>query len=295
MSTGLRRYRAPLAVALVLLWPQPAGAYTAAGDRSFPATILLPQSAPADELYLTPQSQPVPGGQATNLSLTFDKTLTERLGIQFEDGYNWIERNRASTLTGWQNLETTVKYLAVRDPPHETLVSLGFDREWGGTGAVRIGASPKGATTPTVYFAKGLGDLDIGYLRPLAITGSVGYQFADAPPRPDNLVTGVAVEYSIPYLQSKVEAFALPEPLRGMVPLVETFVVTPTRNRGGNRTAAVIGPGVSYSGGAWEIAIEALVPASRAAGTGVGITAQLHLSLDYLFPDSLGRPLFSPR
>ncbi len=41
-----------------------------------------------------------------------------------------------------------------------------------------------GATTPRVYFGKGLGDLDIGYLRPLAVAGLVGYQIADLPPRP---------------------------------------------------------------------------------------------------------------
>ena len=76
------------------------------------------------------------------------------------------------------------QYLAILDPPHEALLSLGVDREWGGTGTRRIGASPKGATSPTVYFAKGMGDLDLGYLRPFAVTGSIGYQFADAPPAP---------------------------------------------------------------------------------------------------------------
>ena len=57
------------------------------------------------------------------------------------------------------------QYLAILDPPHEALVTLSVDREWGGTGTRRAVDSPKGATTPTVYFAKGLGDFDIGYLR----------------------------------------------------------------------------------------------------------------------------------
>ena len=66
-------------------------------------------------------------------------------------------------------------------------------------------------------------------------------------------MTGIAVEYSIPYLQSKVRAFDLPDVLRGMTPLVETFVVTTaTRNRGGNRTSAIFGPGFNYSGEGWE-------------------------------------------
>jgi hypothetical protein len=187
------------------------------------------------------------------------------------------------------------QYLAILDPPHEALVSLGIDRQWGGTGTRRVGASPTGVTAPIVYFAKGLGDLDLGYLRPLAVTGIVGHQFADAPTRPDNLLTGIAVEYSIPYLQSKVRSFALPDVLRGMTPLVETFVTTATRNRGDNRTGAIIGPGFNYSGEGWEFTIEALVPVGRTGGRGPGVAAQFNLSLDYFFPDTIGKPLFSKR
>jgi hypothetical protein len=297
-ATAPRRYRAgapALAAAVLASWSHLASAYTAAGDRTFPATIVLPQVAPADQLYMTPQTQPVSGGRSTDVAINFAKTLTERLGVRFEEAYTWRERNGASTLTGWQNLEMITQYLAILEAEHEGLVTLGVNRQWGGTGTRRIGASPKGATTPTVYFAKGMGDLDIGYLRPFAVTGSIGYQFADAPTRRDNLLTGIAVEYSIPYLQSKVRSLDLPEVLRGMTPLVETFVTTATRNRGGNRTSVVLGPGVNYSGEGWEFIIEALVPAGRGAATGPGVAAQFNLSLDYFFPDTIGKPLFSGR
>jgi len=39
--------------------------------------------------------------------------------------------------------------------------------------------------------------------------------------------------------------------------------------------------------------IEALVPATRATGSGVGGRGQLNVSLDFLFPDTLGRPLLA--
>jgi hypothetical protein len=255
--------------------------------------ILLPQVAPADQLYVTPATQGVSGGRSTDVALNFAKTLTERFGVRFEEDYIWLARNGASTRSGWQNLGMNPQYLAILDPPHEALVSLGIDRQWGGTGTRRVGASPKGVTAPIVYFAKGLGDLDLDYLRPLAVTGIVGHQFADAPPRPDNLLTGIAVEYSIPYLQSKVRSFALPDVLRGVTPLVETFVTTATRNRGGNRTGAMIGPGFNYSGEGWEFTIEALIPVGRTGGRSPGVTAQFNLSLDYFFPDTIGKPLLS--
>jgi hypothetical protein len=278
---------------LLVSWPHLASAYEAAGDRSFPAMILLPQIAPADQLYTTPMTQPVSGGRSTDVGVTFAKTLTERLGVRFEEEYTWLGRNGASTLTGWQNLETTIQYLAILDPMREALVTVGVSQEWGGTGARRVEAARQGATAPTIYFGKGMGDFDIGYLRPFAVTGAVGYQFADSAPRPDILRTDIAVEYSIPYLQSKVRAFSLPDVLGGMTPLVEAVVMTPTTNRGNSRTTALFGPGVNYSGEGWEFTIEALLPAGRGAATGFGVAAQFNLSLDYFFPDTIGKPLFS--
>ena len=284
------------AAAFLVLLPVAAAAYTAVGDRVFPATILLPQAAPGDDLYVTPSTLPVPGGNATNLTATLDKLLTERLGIGIQDGYNWIGRDNASTQVGWQNLLAYVKYEAIVDPPHEFLFSIGAAHEFGGTGTRRVGAPENGATlVPTTFFAKGLGDLPIGYFRPLALQGFATYQLSSGAPRPDNVLAGLAVEYSIPYLQSKVRAFDLPDLLRGMTPIVETLVVTPTRNRGGSTTAVIVAPGVAYSGQGWQFAIEARVPANSAAGSGVGVLAQFSLSLDYFFPDSLGRPLLAGR
>jgi len=290
-----RRLALASAAACPVLLPAAVAAYTAAGDRIFPATILLPQAAPTDALYVTPSSQPVSGGNATNLTVTLDKLLTERLGIGIQDGYNWIGRNNASTLVGWQNLLAYVKYEAILDPPHEFLFSVGTAHEFGSTGTRRVGAQNGATLVPTTFFAKGLGDLPIDYLRPLAVQGFATYQLSAAPARPDNVLAGLAIEYSIPYLQSKVRALDLPDLVRGMTPIVETLVVTPTRNRGGATTAVIVAPGIAYSGEGWQFGIEARVPANRAAGTGAGVLAQFTVSLDYFFPDSIGKPLFSWR
>jgi len=274
-------------------------AYTAAGDRLFPATILLPQISPGDEFYTNVMTMPLtPSGigtpsRSTNFDAVYAKTLTDRLGIFVEETYSRIDQVGAGTLSGWQNLDTSAKYLAVLDLPHEFLLTLGLDREFGGTGAKRVGASQSGATTPQIFFGKGLGDLDIGYLRPVAITGYAGYNAADSRPRPDLGVGGLTLQYSIPYLESKVESVDLPDFIRGLTPMTEFLFSTPAGTSFGARTTALFAPGVSYAGAGWEVAVEALVPASRATGRGVGVTAQLHLALDFLAPDTLGRPLFS--
>jgi len=83
--------------------------------------------------------------------------------------------------------------------------------------------------------------------------------------------------------------------------MTEVFFTTPvshiTRTQitsQGANTTLVVAPGVSYSrGSGWELGIEAMIPTTRATGSGIGVIAQLVVELDYLAPDSiLGRPLF---
>jgi hypothetical protein len=286
--------RAALVLAGLALSTATAEAYTAAGDRIFQSNILLPQIAPSDEFYLRGSTLPLDGGRNENAAGVFDKTITERFGVRVENGYNWLERDGASTLTGWQNLELGAQYLAILDPGREFLLSVGVNREFG-TGATRIGASQFGATTPTIYVGKGLGELGPELLRPLALKGNLGYQLSDAAPRPDQWVGGIAIEYSIPYLESKVRASGLPEFLQRVTPQVEFVVSSPTRSVTGAGTSATVAPGFLYAGEGWEFGIEALLPVTRAAGDGAGVIAQVHFSLDFLFPEGIGRPLFRTR
>jgi len=78
-----------------------------------------------------------------------------------------------------------------------------------------------------------------------------------------------------------------------LTPMTEVLFTTPARRSFGTRTTALIAPGLSYAGAGWELAIEGLVPASRATGRGVGVIAQFHLSLDFVAAETIGRPLFS--
>jgi hypothetical protein len=288
-------------IAYVVLFSASGHAFVAAGDRVFPGTLILPQIAPTDEAYVQGANPfsgtPVPlNTRRTDGIWLFGKTLTEDFGIRFRDVYTRLDPIGKSPDYGWQTLTATAQYEAVLDAPHEFLFSVGVDRQFGGTGAGRVqtrGFSGVGATTPTIYFGKGLGDLDIGYLRPLAISGTFGYLIADKSPRPDVVTAGFAVEYSIPYLQSKVRAFDLPDLIRGLTPITELFLTTPTGQNHGTPNTALIAPGITYAGEGWQFGIEAMIPMTRATGKGLGVTAQFHVWLDYLVPDSIGRPVFS--
>jgi hypothetical protein len=276
-----------------------AGAYTAAGDRVFPSTLVLPQFAPGDELYIWGETQPqTPDGPGSpwhdaNATVGFDKTITDRLGAVIEETWTEMETVKTGPKWGMQNLDSEIKYEAIDDQPHEFLMTLGLDREFGGTGAARVGAFAAGATTPRLYLEKGLGDLDIGLLRPLAFGALIGYQIADAAPRPNLYTPGFFVEYSIPYLESKVATLPLPEFVRHLTPIAEVRFTVPSGESFGARATALIAPGVSYAGPGWEVGAEALFSGTNATGRGVGVIAQLHLALDYLFPDTIGRPIFA--
>ena len=291
MMRGLRWWAAGLGAAC--LASTAAHAYTAAGDRQFPASLLLPQIAPSDEAYSTGSTLPTAGGRQSNLGLIYSKTLTERFGVEIEDGYNWVDQNGGPTRYGFQNVEVTLRYLAVIDREHEFLLTVGVDNEIGGTGDRRIAGST-GATIPQVYFGKGMGDFDIGYLRPLALTGVVGYAASHGGTRPDVLQAGLGVQYSLPYLQSKVESLDLPDLLRNVSLTIEYLYQTPTTPSHGQSTTGIVAPGFNYAGGggAWELGVEALVPTTHAAGNGVGLIAHLHVAFDFLYPETFGTPLF---
>lgn len=280
-------------------WAPPASAYTAAGDRVFPSTLVLPQFAPGDELYLWDETEAqTPDGVGTPwhdaiATLGFDKTITDRLGVVVEESWSELKTVKTGHQWGMQNLDSEVKYAAIVDPPHEFLMTLGVDREWGGTGAARVGAYAAGATTPRLYLEKGLGDLDIGLLRPVAFGALFGYQIADATPRPSLFRPGLFVEYSLPYLESKVETLPLPEFVRHLTPIAEVQLSVPSGASFGARTTALVAPGLLYAGEGWELGAEALISATKATGRGVGVIAQLHLALDYLLPATLGHPLIA--
>src|SRR5947208_1821441 len=118
----------------------------ASGARLFPATLVLPQIAPGDEFYVWADTLPqTPAGDGTgtrksNFTAVYAKTITDRLGIVVEEGWTRLDRVGHGSWSAMQNLATEIKYLAIDDQPHEFLLTLGLDREWGGTGAQRVGA-----------------------------------------------------------------------------------------------------------------------------------------------------------
>ena len=56
-------------------------------------------------------------------------------------------------------------------------------------------------------------------------------------------------------------------------------------------TTGTVNPGVIYVGKTYQVGVEALEPINRESGGKVDVIGQLHLYLDDMFPNTIGRPL----
>jgi hypothetical protein len=98
----------------------------------------------------------------------------------------------------------------------------------------------------------------------------------------------------MPYLKSEIIDLGLPDFINHLIPIIEVSLTTPVSNNFGNpyTTTGTVNPGVIWVGSYFQVGLEAMVPINRQSGTGVGVIGQLHLYLDYMFPSTIGQPLF---
>jgi hypothetical protein len=211
-----------------------------------------------------------------------------------------LQKSPGSRLrTGFDNVEVGGKYQFLLNAEHEMIASVGANAEIGGTGRRSIGADRFSTITPGLFFGKGFGDLpdSIWALRPFALTGQVGISF---PTRssvederiPNNLEWGLAVEYSLIYLEEHVKDIGLCAPFKRLIPLVEFAMQTPL-NRISGPTTGTVNPGIIWSGQYFQLGVEAIIPINSHTGNNVGVVGQLHFYLDDILPKIFGKPLIN--
>lgn len=302
----------------------PAAAHVIAGARVFPVTLTFDDPGVSDEASIPAFAYSRGGADGGtgptheyDYGFEYDKTITPRTALILNDGYDVLQTNGAKTQAGFENLFVTGKWQFITNAPHEFVASIGVSREIGGSGTDHIGADHYGSTAPIGYVGKGFGDLPVPVLRPFAVTGELSYTFADKEVNtltpasfgagsPSNgglaaqynngtnnaWAAGISLQYSLPYLQSQVKDLGLPGFLGKMIPLVEFTWSAPASSPSTAGTTWTAAPGVIYLAQWGEVGAEALIPMNKAAGTTVGAVALVHIFLDDLLPDSLGKPFF---
>jgi hypothetical protein len=292
-----------------------AHAHGFAGDHMFISTLLIDDPNVADEASLPTFSflpQPNDGGPTPNLyglNFEFDKRITENFGFALNSGYNWLTQPGAKTANGWSNLAVTLKYKPYVNAEHEFMLSVAVERDIARTGANGSNGSvldndDSSSTTPTIFFGKGFGDIPVGWLRPLALTGELGYQIADKKLKIDPVALtpvnngisnawtgGLSLQYSMRYLSSQVKDYGLPSFVNKLTPVVELSWSSAASKPTQDTTQYLWGVGVNYTTTSWAVGLEALIPGNRNTGSHPGVIAQFHLYFDDLLPGSLGKPI----
>jgi hypothetical protein len=281
-----------------------AEAHGFAGDRFFPATIATDDPFVADEMSLptvTLNPRASDGSKETDIGVDLAKRITRNLGITFSDQWKHISVPGAPAMKGWDALSTGVQYQLFVNAPHELIGLVGLGTTWGHTGSIHGAGAPDFTTlTPNFAFGKGFGDLpqSLPWLRPFALTGNIGVDFptkitsAGTPNANANIFNyGIALEYSLEFLQHHVRDVGLGAPFDRMIPVVELSMTTPFNRGQGGQTTGTVQPGVIWAGQHFQIGAEAILPVNSLSGHGIGGVLQFHLFLDDLFPTSIGKPL----
>ena len=269
--------------------PAPAVAHGVVGQRFFPATIATDDPFAADEMALPTITS---FNHETDFDFDYSKSIFPGFAIGIGIGHVDAKPPGESRTRGFSNLHISHAEELYRDSSHEFIFTTGLDWEIGGTGSNAV-AERSSTFTPAIKFGKGFGDLpdSLKYLKPLAVTGTVGYAIPTAHDASKSIEWGGAIEYSLLYLQNNVRDEGLSNFVAHLTPLVEFSFSSPTR-AGDGGTTGTINPGLIWSGQYVQLAAEAVLPVNKASGDGLGFIAQLHFYIDDIFPHSLGRPIF---
>jgi hypothetical protein len=266
-----------------------ADAHGIVGDRFFPATITTDDPFAADELALPTITI---FNHQTDYNVDYSKTVVPGFAVSFGVGYVDATPPDGPRASGWSNLSLTPALELWRSEAHEAIVTAGLIWEVGGSGSKSV-ADRTSTYTPEILFGKGLGDLpeSMALLRPLAVTGQLGFAIPGARATSRSFEWGGAVEYSLLYLQNNVRDQGFSDFVSHLTPLVEFALSTPT-DTGGGATTGTVNPGLFWSGQYTQLGVEAVIPVNHNSGNTVGVIAQLHFYIDDIFPNSLGRPIF---
>lgn len=277
-----------------------AAAHGFEGERFFPPTIQTEDPFTTDELSLptisifnSPAGDDGPKTREIALSAEFSKEIFPKFSLGIGVTYAILKPKGMIATDGFENLSLSAKYQLLEIPEHEFIFSAGAEWEVGNTGSGALGEDPFSTFTPTLYMGKGFGDLPEGvrFLRPLAITATAGLDLPVKNDAPNAIEWGVAIEYSLPYLEQHVKDTGLPLPFRDMIPLVE-FTMNHPLNRGGGLATGTVNPGVLWESKEFQVGVEAVVPLNRATGPNVGVVFNVQIFIDDLCPKIFGHPVF---
>lgn len=298
-----------IACLLSISLPNEARSHGVLGTRFFPSTLTIEDPFANDELSLLggfieePGEAGEPSARVVGLEVEYAKTILPRVALSIGDEFSFVDPRGGKTKRGTGNLELGVKIQSYTNDSTETVLSTSLGITIGKTGDTDLEADDFSTLSPALLLGQGFGGLpdSAGFLRPLALVGLLELDIpveaashVDGERERHSITTGwgFAILYDLHYLQTSVRDMKIRAPFNRIVPLVEVAGETCLHRGCSGDTTGYVSPGLIWIGRKFQLGAEARIPINDRTGDDVGVLLQVHLYLDDLFPDSLGRPLF---
>ena len=298
----IRSTAGALAGAAAALWLTPAYPHAVCGDRIFPATLAIDDPGVTDELTA---AHSFSGCRRT-------PTASQELDIGAAGRRRSFPTSRFRPAVARPGCTPGRLSAGTRSTPKRNISSCafpsssswprsGFDVEWGGSATGSQVGEPN-MYSPVLDVGLGFGALptSMNFLRPFAVTGEVstttpGQAVWGERNVPHDVQLGLhaAIQPALLTMRTSARSATTSSSIsfRPSSSLSPRRLPTPRTGTWG--TTGTIQPGVVYMADKWQIAVEAVIPVNGASGHGAGVVASLDLFLDDIFPNSIGKPIFS--
>lgn len=260
----------------------PVKAHGIAGNRYFPPTIVVDDPYAANEVHGVVGRMPNIGAGNSNTA-TGNIALVgvgieplDGFGIAVDGAYRQPNGNLTPQANGFDNLYYTVKKELDINDAHEFAVTVGLTGQASRTGGK--GSDPYSTYAPTIYYAKGFGDLpnSMNLLKPFALTGILGYQIPTEQTQAKAFNWGFTIQYSLLYLDRYVRSTGWNDFFNRLVAVVEFPMQTCLTTRCAGQVTGSVNPGVVWVGEHFNLSAEGVFPVNSQSGVSNGVLFQIH-------------------
>ena len=274
-----------------------AHAHGVVGQRSFIEPFITEDVNPKNEFVIArPEWDHSRDGRTLSLGFGLEKKISDRFSLTLDSEWDDITPKPRDEphASGFNNLGITLKYAFFINPEHEAITSVALEST-APTGTEQVGAEKDWSFKPFLLYGKGAGDLPntLKYLRPLAVQGDAGFEISTDHDRTTTLAHNIAVEYSIPYLQSFVRDFGLRWPFNALIADTEFNFEHGVNGEEHGKTAAFVTPGFVYMDRYVEVGVAGRFPLNARAHEELdwGIVWIVDIFIDDIFPWTRWQPI----
>jgi hypothetical protein len=274
-----------------------AHAHGVVGQRSFIEPFITEDVNPKNEFVIArPEWDHSREGRTLSLGFGLEKKISDRFSLTLDSEWDDITPKPRDEphASGFNNLGITLKYAFFINPEHEAITSVALEST-APTGTEQVGAEKDWSFKPFLLYGKGAGDLPntLKYLRPLAVQGDAGFEISTDHDRTTTLAHNIAVEYSIPYLQSFVRDFGLRWPFNALIADTEFNFEHGVNGEEHGKTAAFVTPGFVYMDRYVEVGVAGRFPLNARAHEELdwGIVWIVDIFIDDIFPWTRWQPI----